>query len=192
MLYWTKTKARISAALLISAFINLTPWSALLAQTANSTPSNVASPSYTVVACNDGDTCRLKAADNMQVKVRLIGIDAPESGKKKGKKKKDGQAGSEDAKNYLNSLVVGKSVTLRSYGTDMYGRNLAEIIVNNESANLKMIKEGWAEVYRGKTPTQFNVSIYQSAESEAKKNKKGIWALPNYESPKDWRKKQRD
>lgn len=150
-----------------------------------------AMPSYMVVACNDGDTCRLKSADNTQIKVRLIGIDAPEHGKKRGKKKSEGQPGAEEAKAFLNSTIVGKTVTLRTYGSDMYGRNLAEIIIDNEPANLKMVKEGWAEVYKGKAPREFDVSIYQSAESEARKNKKGIWALPNYESPKEWRKKNK-
>ncbi|MEN9530332.1 MAG: hypothetical protein RI932_2205 [Pseudomonadota bacterium] len=147
------------------------------------------SPTYTVVACNDGDTCRLKSADNTQIKVRLAGIDAPEMSKKRGKKKGEGQPGGEDAKAFLNNLVVGKTVLLRSYGVDMYGRNLAEIIINNESANLKMVSEGWAEVYRGKKSGGLNIALFETAEQDARKAKKGIWALPGYESPKDWRKK---
>ncbi len=151
-----------------------------------------AMPRYTVVACNDGDTCRLKSADNTQIKVRLVGIDAPEMGKKSKKKKKEGQAGGTEAKDFLNNLVVGKTVTLRSYGADAYGRNLAEIMVNNESANLKMVSEGWAEVYRGKPPRGFNLSPYELAQTEAMKNKKGIWNLSNYESPKDFRKRTKE
>ena len=186
-----KSKNR-SVAALVSALVSSFSIHTSLAQSGATQQGTNTSPVYTVVACNDGDTCRLKSSDNTQVKVRLVGIDAPESGKKRGKKKKEGQPGSDDAKGYLNNLVVGKNVTLRSYGTDMYGRNLAEIIINAESANLKMVKEGWAEVYRGKAPSQFDISMYQSAENEARKNKKGIWGLPNYESPKEWRKKQRN
>lgn len=47
-----------------------------------------AMPKYTVVACNDGDTCRLKSADNTQIKVRMVGIDAPEMGKNQRKRKR--------------------------------------------------------------------------------------------------------
>lgn len=151
-----------------------------------------AMPKYTVVACNDGDTCRLKSADNTQIKVRMVGIDAPEMGKKSKKKKKEGQAGGTEAKEFLNNLVVGKTVTLRSYGADAYGRNLAEIMINNESANLKMVSEGWAEVYRGKPPRGFDLSPYQFAQAEAMKNKRGIWNLSNYESPKDFRKRTKE
>jgi endonuclease YncB( thermonuclease family) len=149
-------------------------------------------PTYTVVACNDGDTCRLKAADNTQIKVRLVGIDAPEMGKKSKKKKKEGQSGGKEAKEFLNNLVVGKVVTLKSYGADAYGRNLAEIMLNKESANLKMVSEGWAEVYRGRPPRGLDLTAYQTAESDAQKNKKGIWSLTDYESPKEFRKKNRD
>jgi len=151
--------------------------------------SAAAVPTYTVVACNDGDTCRLKSADNTQIKVRLVGIDAPEMSKKRGKKKGEGQPGGEEAKAYLNNMVVGKTVSLRSYGVDMYGRNLAEIIINNESVNIKMVSDGWAEVYRGKKSGGLDLSPFEAAEHDARKSKRGIWALPDYESPKDWRKK---
>jgi endonuclease YncB( thermonuclease family) len=151
-----------------------------------------AMPVYTVVSCNDGDTCKLRSPDNTQIKVRLAGIDAPEMGKKSKKKKKEGQSGGKEAKDFLNSLVVGKTVTLKSYGTDAYGRNLAEIIINNQSANLKMVAEGWAEVYRGKGPRGFDVTTYQAAQADAMRNKKGVWSLSDYESPKEFRKKNRN
>lgn len=157
---------------------------------ASTTPMPL-TPIYTVLRCNDGDTCRLKATDNTQVKVRLIGIDAPEHGKKRGKKKTDGQPGAPEAKEFLNGLVAGKSVLLKSYGVDMYGRNLAEIVYNNESVNLRMVSEGWAEVYRGKAPKTFDITPYLKAEEQAKQSKKGVWALPGYESPKSWRKKNK-
>lgn len=168
--------------------------SSLLAQMSNASVSGAGAqaPTYTVISCNDGDTCRLKAADNTQVKVRLVGIDAPETGKKNRKKQKEGQSGGIEAKEFLNNLVVGKTVTLRSYGADHYGRNLAEIILDNESANLRMVAEGWAEVYRGKPPQGFDLSRYRTAQDEAVKNRKGIWGLQNYESPKDFRKRTKD
>ncbi|NBW81708.1 hypothetical protein EBR21_08135, partial [bacterium] len=147
---------------------------------------------YDVVSCNDGDTCRLKASDNTQIKVRLVGIDAPEMGKKNRRKQKEGQAGGLEAKEFLNKLVVGKTVTLRSYGADAYGRNLAEIMVDNEPANLRMVSEGLAEVYRGKPPKGFNLQPYLAAQEEAVKSKKGIWKYDNYESPKDFRKRTKE
>ncbi len=187
-----KTKIKTIFTLLSSA-IALTSaprlWAQSQAPVESQSTSTPAAPTYTVVACNDGDTCRLKSADNTQIKVRLAGIDAPEMSKKRGKKKGEGQPGGENAKAFLNNLLLGKTVTLRSYGVDMYGRNLAEIVLNNESANVKMLSEGWAEVYRGKKSGGLNLAPFESAEQEARKAKRGIWALPGYESPKEWRKK---
>jgi len=170
-----------------SSLVNSTTQNQIQPDEGRGQPSNT--PAYTVVSCNDGDTCQLKATDNTRIKVRLVGIDAPETGKKNRKKKKDGQSGGLEAKDFLNRLVVGKSVTLRSYGTDAYGRNLAEIILNKDAVNLKMVSEGWAEVYRGKTPRGFDITAYQAAQTDALKNKKGIWSIPGYESPKDFRKR---
>lgn len=167
--------------------------SSLPSEQKQSLPSqDTKTPTYLVIACNDGDTCRLKAPDNTQIKVRLVGIDAPEMGKKSKKKKKEGQAGGQEAKDFLNKLVVGKTVTLRSYGADAYGRNLAEIIIDNQPANLKMVSEGLAEVYRGKPPRGFDLTPYQSAQEEAMKSKKGIWGMQDYESPKEFRKRTKN
>lgn len=149
-------------------------------------------PTHTVLSCNDGDTCQVRAADNSLVKVRLVGIDSPEMTKRGGKKKGKGQPGGEEAKAFLNKLLVGKPVLLRHYGSDIYGRTLAEIIINNQSANVMMVSEGWAEVYRGKKPSGLNFSAFEAAEQEARQAKRGIWSIPGYISPKEWRKKKSD
>jgi micrococcal nuclease len=181
---------------LIAALLVLTPQISLAqVETAEAlSPQNgsqMRAPIYTVVSCNDGDTCRLKGADAVEIKVRLVGIDAPENSKKRRKKTTEGQPGGEEAKIFLNSLVVGKSVTLKNYGSDGYGRNLAEIMIGNQNANLAMVSEGWAEVYRGKAPRELNIDNYQKAQAEAQKAKKGIWKFSSYESPKDWRKRNK-
>lgn len=175
-----------------SASISAPVAATIVGQSKDSAAAAANTPTYTVVSCNDGDTCRLKATDNTQIKVRLVGIDAPETGKKSKRKQKEGQAGGIEAKEFLNQLVVGKTVTLRSYGADPYGRNLAEIIINNEPANLKMVSEGMAEVYRGKPPKGFNLQPYLTAQEEAVRSKKGIWKNDQYESPKDFRKRMKN
>lgn len=192
---WKKIRNIVCIQILAIVAILASPQNSSAQISQADTPQNesgISQPTYTVVSCNDGDTCKLKAPDNAQIKVRLVGIDAPESAMNRGKKKKEGQPGAQEAKSYLNTLLVGKTVTLRGYGTDMYGRNLAEIVINNESANLKMVTEGWAEVYRGKAPTNLDINSFESAENEARKAKRGIWSMPGYESPKSWRKRQRN
>lgn len=140
--------------------------------------------SYTVLNCHDGDTCRIRSPDNVTLKIRLIGIDAPEVANRKNK---ENQAYGKESKEYINNLIKGKSVTLKNYATDQYGRNLSEIFFNKENVNLKMIEFGMAEVYKGKNDKNLNLETYQEAEKKAKKNKIGIWSLSNYQSPKDYR-----
>ena len=151
------------------------------------TSRQAAKTTYVVVSCNDGDTCRLKSADNVSIKVRLVGIDAPEFG---GKKKK-GQPLSAESKDFLNGLVQGKSVTLNALGSDAFNRTLAEIYVGETNANVALVRAGLAEVYRGRPPKGLDVAAYARAETEAKATRKGVWALQDYQSPKDYRKKNK-
>lgn len=140
--------------------------------------------SYTVLNCHDGDTCRVRSPDNITLKIRLIGIDAPEVSNKKNK---ENQTYGKESKEYINNLIKGKLVTLKNYATDQYGRNLSEIFLDKENVNLKMIETGMAEVYKGKSDKNLDIEVYQEAEKKAKKNKIGIWSLSNYQSPKDYR-----
>jgi micrococcal nuclease len=144
----------------------------------------LSSISYTVLNCHDGDTCRVRSPDNITLKIRLIGIDAPEVSNKKNK---DNQLYGKESKEYINNLIKGKSVTLKNYATDQYGRNLSEIFLDKENINLNMVTMGMAEVYKGKSDKNLDVEIYHDAEKKAKKNKIGIWSLSNYQSPKDYR-----
>jgi endonuclease YncB( thermonuclease family) len=149
--------------------------------------ANVSPRTYIVVSCNDGDTCRLKSPDNVTLKVRLVGIDAPEFG---GKKKK-GQPLSSESKAFINELVQGKSVTLNALGSDAYNRSLAEIYIGETNVNLEIVRAGLAEVYQGKPPKGLDAGAYARAEAEAKAARKGVWALTNYQSPKDFRKRNK-
>lgn len=140
----------------------------------------------TVETCTDGDTCRLKTQTGQTVKVRLVGIDAPEISKKKGR---DRQPMSLESKTLINQWIQGKKVKVRNFGTDMYNRTLGEIIFEKRNINLELVRSGLAEVYRGKTSQKgINIEEYKDAEFEAKTTKKGIWSLTSYESPKSFRK----
>ena len=138
-----------------------------------------------VVRVTDGDTIKA-ATDQIGIIIRLVGIDAPEKSRKKNE---PGQPYSRKATKYLASLVLNKTITVQEYGTDRYGRILGVVFVNGTNANLEMVKAGLAEVYRGKPPRYFNPKIYQEAEAEAKKAKRGMWSFGDkHISPKEWRK----
>jgi len=126
------------------------------------------------------------AVDHMEITVRLVGIDAPEKSRRKNE---PGQPYSRKATKYLAGLVLNKNITIKEYGTDRYKRILGIVFVNGKNANLEMVKAGLAEVYRGKHAMYFNPNIYQKAEAQAIKEKRGMWVQGDkYISPKEWRK----
>ncbi|MBW2217956.1 MAG: thermonuclease family protein, partial [Deltaproteobacteria bacterium] len=103
---------------------------------------------FKVVRVYDGDTIKAVGYD-IEIKVRLVGIDAPETSKGK---RKAGQPFGRKAEKYLARLVLNKTVDIKGYGSDRYGRILAEIYIDDKNVNLEMVKTGYAEVYSGRSP----------------------------------------
>ena len=143
---------------------------------------------FKVVRVTDGDT--IKVVNNGKAStIRLVGIDAPETSKKKNQ---PGQPFSRKSTKYLVNLVLNKSVEVKSYGTDRYGRTLGVVFVDGKNVNLEMIKAGLAEVYRGKPAGGPGLGPFWKAEAEAKKAGIGMWSLADkYISPKEWRRIQK-
>ena len=61
---------------------------------------------------------------------------------------------------YLANLVLNKSVEVKSYGTDRYGRTLGVVFVGGKNVNLEIVKAGLAEVYRGRPAGGLNLEPY--------------------------------
>jgi endonuclease YncB( thermonuclease family) len=146
---------------------------------------------FTVETCNDGDTCRgtfLANGELEKIKVRLVGIDAPEFSK--GGLPEQPMA--QDCKASLNNAIQGEKVSLKIYDTDMYQRALGEITYKEKNINLSLLKEGCAEVYRGRPPKGLDEEAYLAAENYARGSRLGVWATQKYESPKDYRKRAKE
>ena len=140
---------------------------------------------FSVTRVTDGDTVKVTGNDE-KMTIRLVGIDAPETSKKKNE---PGQPFSQKSTKHLAGLVLNKSVEIKSYGTDRYGRTLGVIFVGEKNVNLEMVKAGLAEVYRGQPAKGLDLEPYWNAETEAKKTGIGMWSLGDkYISPKEWRK----
>ena len=132
----------------------------------------------------DGDSLLVKGLD-LTFKVRMVGIDAPETGGRS----KPGQPFSKKSHLYLRRLVKDRSVTLKSYGLGGYNRILAEVFIGSTNANLEMIKMGLAEVYQGRKPKHFDAAPYVAAQTRARNSSIGMWSLGSrYKSPRQWRK----
>src|SRR4051812_23773570 len=93
-------------------------WFALLALPAQAAP--LADFSGKVVGIADGDTITV-LRDRTQVRIRLHGVDSPESGQAFGTK----------AKAFTSDLVFGKVVTVHPLETDRYGRTVAEVTLSD-------------------------------------------------------------
>jgi endonuclease YncB( thermonuclease family) len=143
---------------------------------------------FKVVRVYDGDTLKAMGHD-IEITVRLVGIDAPETSKKK---HEPGQPFSQKSTKYLASLVLNKIVDVKGYGTDRYGRILGVVFVDGNIVNIEMIKAGLAEVYRGKPAKGLDLDPYWEAEEEAEQASRGMWVLDDkYISPRKWRKLQK-
>jgi endonuclease YncB( thermonuclease family) len=145
---------------------------------------------FKVVRVTDGDTIKIRApGSKSDFNIRLIGIDAPETSKKK---IKPGQPFSQKSTKYLAGLVLNKPVEIQSYGTDRYGRTLGVVYLNGANVNLEMVKVGLGEVYRGKLAKGFDNKPYWEAEKEAREAGRGMWSLGDrYVSPREWRRKRK-
>ena len=139
---------------------------------------------FTVIRIFDGDTIRVRGA-GLEFKVRLVGIDAPEMGRKG----QPGQPFSQRAKQAISQLIYKKEVELKQYGEGGYNRILAEVFSDGQNVNLKMIRAGLAEVYQGKPAPGLNVAVYRKEQDIARKKNSGMWSLGDkYLSPRKWRK----
>ena len=98
-----------------------------------------------VIRVLDGDTIKVRTA-SVEMTIRLVAIDAPEVSHKK---REPGQPYSQQATKYLAGLVLNKTVDLKEYGHDRYGRILGVVSFGGKNINLEMIEAGFAEVYRG-------------------------------------------
>jgi endonuclease YncB( thermonuclease family) len=133
-----------------------------------------------VIGVSDGDTLTVLTAEKRQVKVRLHGIDAPETGQDFGTRAK--QAASE--------LAFGKQVTVREVDRDRYGRTVAEVILpDGRSLNREMVRGGMAWWHRTYAPADRELA---SLEAEAKATKRGLWAQPGAIPPWEWRSSKGD
>lgn len=122
-----------------------------------------------VVRVIDGDTFEIEGGE----RVRLIGIDTPESVKPNSAIECYGKEASE----YLKSLIEGKEVRLERDQTDRdrYARLLRYAYLGDVFVNEHMVREGYAESVAYKPDTAKQAALDQ-AEEMAKAERRGRWA----------------
>lgn len=129
---------------------------------------------YEVVRVVDGDTIDVSIDDQIE-RLRLIGINTPETVDPRKSVECFGKEASEKAK----SILVGKKVTIESDPSqgerDKYDRLLRYVFLEDgTNFNLLMIREGYAYEYTYNLPYKYQTEFKQ-AQKEAEKNKMGLW-----------------
>lgn len=133
-----------------------------------------------VVAVADGDTITVLTQDKQQVKIRLYGIDCPESRQPFGTRA--GQA--------TSKAVFGKDVTVKPVETDRYGRTVAIVLLpSGEDLNTILLREGMAWVYQKFCKHSEICGSYRQLEHQAKSEKRGLWKDANPIAPWEWRRR---
>lgn len=127
-----------------------------------------------VIRIADGDTFTVLTEGNTQVKVRISGIDAPESGQHFGTK----------SRQWLADRIFGKKVTLEESSKDQYGRSIAKVFCEGRDIGLESIRAGMAWHY-----SHFNDDeAYAAAQKAAQEESLGLWADKDPVNPYKWRK----
>lgn len=140
-----------------------------------------------VVYVDDGDTVVLLSAGNVQEKIRLSSIDAPETAHTSHETGRLGQPFSDRSRVYLAGLVKGKSVTARCAERDQYGRNVCDILVEGISANREMVAAGMAWANRAAHGRYLRDPEVLRLEQQARARRMGLWADSRPVEPWLWR-----
>ena len=139
----------------------------------------------TITKITDGDTVQAVTPEGTKLKVRLYGIDAPETAKGK----IPGEPFGNTSRDYLASLVSQRAVQVEIRDTDRYRRMVAVLWLGEKNVNQEMISAGMAEAYGEYLKQPYRAPFLQ-AEQAAKAQRKGIWSQGNtYERPSQFRRR---
>lgn len=140
----------------------------------------------TVSKVIDGDTVKI-LMNGEEVKVRLIGIDTPETVHPN----KDVEWFGKEAAKKLKQMVEGKTVCLKmdrdkTQDIDKYGRLLRYLWLDNLFVNAELVKQGYAFAYTN-YPFQY-LEEFRKYARDARENNRGVY---NPEKQKEWGDKVR-
>ncbi len=139
-------------------------------------PQGIQGP-YTVTRLVDGDTIHVNANDQ-KLKIRMIGLNTPETVDPRKPVECFGREASAQAK----TILVGQQVYLETDPSqdtiDRHGRTLAYVWTSSGRLfNLDMIADGYAYEYTYDLPYRYQAD-FKAAENDASAKDRGLWS-PN-------------
>jgi endonuclease YncB( thermonuclease family) len=155
----------VGKALLLSAFLVFT-------SPAQACEADRIDLSTSVSWVYDGDTVRLRDGR----KLRLIGINTPETGNKKTLAEPGGEAAARRLAELIEDSGNAIRIRIGEDSHDRYGRMLGHAYnTRDQSITRILITEGHGAAVTV-APNQWNADCYYAAEEVARKHKRGIWA----------------
>lgn len=124
----------------------------------------------------DGDTFWVDDGSKKGLKVRLIGVNTPETVHPQ----KAVEYYGNEASKYVKGLLAGKRVRLEFdvSRTDRYGRTLAYVYLNDGTfLNAELVKKGYAQVMTIPPNVKY-ADQFKRLEREARKHNRGLWKQP--------------
>src|SRR5215213_1155929 len=127
-----------------------------------------------VIEVNSGDVITISNL-NRPVRVKLIGVDAPELN----------QTFGDVAKKHLSDLVLEKSVLVEYAGIAADSSLTGRVLLNDADIGAQMIRDGaaWFDPIHGNRLNPTNREVYQQSELAARNEKRGLWQQENPVAP---------
>jgi micrococcal nuclease len=129
----------------------------------------------------DGDTIHIhKKGEKEKIRIRFIGIDAPEIFYEK---EKEDDCFAKEAKEKLASLLEKEEsifieFDIKQEKEDVYGRLLGYLETKEiPDIGLLLLEEGFVKEYTFKNIPYTKQEEYKNAQKSAKENKRGLWAV---------------
>ncbi len=133
-----------------------------------------------LVRVADGDTLLVRpiaaaaGAEPPEFRLRLLGIDAPESVKPDHPVEPFGPEASEFARQFTQDGLLRLQYDNRR--EDQYGRRLAYVYVGEQMLNEELVRAGLARVNAYREDSAPMTRLLEKAEAEAKAARRGIWS----------------
>ncbi len=127
-----------------------------------------------VVEVNSGDVITIFNL-NRPVRVKLMGVDAPELN----------QTFGDVAKKHLSDLVFEKSVVVEYAGIASDSSLTGRVLLNDADIGAQMIRDGaaWFDPHNGNRLGPMNREVYEQSEQAARSEKRGLWQEENPVAP---------
>ena len=132
-----------------------------------------------VFGVHDGDSLRVKIDGGRSMRVRLYGVDCPEIK----------QAGGKAARALVRRLAFGRVLLIESKGKDRYKRVVGRVyLLSGNTLSRELVKAGRCWWYRKYAPDD---QYLEELETEARADKRGVWADTDPIPPWEWRRDRR-